>query len=119
MLGVDEADHCIIDCTDCRHYVGHGITGTQGMRVTVALRPEKITLTRDKPAGELGEFNHVRGTVKELSYFGSFTVYHLLLPSGALLKVSMANAQRNEAHFTWGDVLWAAWLPSAQVVLTQ
>src|ERR1700739_1762100 len=45
----DEADHVIIDCADCKHYVGHGITGTQGMPVTVALRPEKITLQRDKP----------------------------------------------------------------------
>ena len=35
---------CIIGCADCRHYVGHGITGNEGMAVTVALRPEKIHL---------------------------------------------------------------------------
>ena len=51
-LTVDEPDHVIIDCADCRHYVGHGITGTEGMAVTVALRPEKIHLSRDKPADE-------------------------------------------------------------------
>src|SRR5574343_1176385 len=44
-LDVDEADHVEIRCADCRHYVGHGITGSKGMEVAVALRPEKIQLS--------------------------------------------------------------------------
>ncbi len=116
-LEVDEHDHCQIRCTDCLHHVGHGITGTQGMAVTVALRPEKITLHRQEPEGAA---NKVRGTVKELAYFGSHTVYHLLLASGASLKVSVANTERHsDRNWTWGDNVWAHWLPSAQVVLTQ
>jgi putrescine transport system ATP-binding protein len=122
-LDNDQADHCIIGCADCRHYVGHGITGTEGMAVTVALRPEKITLSKAKPAGVdgmPGEFNQVQGTVKEMSYFGSFTVFHLQLASGAALKVSMANTQRHrDEDFTWGDMVWASWSESAHVVLTQ
>ena len=116
-LDVDEPDHCVIGCADCTHHVGHGITGTAGMKVTVAVRPEKITLTRAEPAGE---FNSVAGKVLELSYFGSFTVYHLQLASGAKLKVSQANTQRhNDDRLTWGDTAWASWSDSAQVVLTQ
>jgi len=116
-LDVDEPDHCVIGCDDCKHYVGHGITGTAGMAVTVAVRPEKITLTRAEPAGE---FNRVPGTIKELSYFGSFTVFHLQLASGARLKVSQANTQRhNDDRLTWGDTAWASWSDSAQIVLTQ
>ena len=116
-LDVDEQDHCIIGCVDCRHYVGHGITGTEGMAVTVALRPEKLELSREKPDSE---FNCVRGEIKELSYFGSFTVFHLQLASGAKLKVSQANTRRhNDDAFTWGDVVWASWSESAHVVLTQ
>jgi putrescine transport system ATP-binding protein len=46
-LSDDQVDHVIIDCADCQHYVGHGITGTEGMAVTVALRPEKIRIGRD------------------------------------------------------------------------
>jgi len=118
-LTVDEPDHVIISCADCRHYVGHGITGTEGMPVTVALRPEKIHLSRHPPAGE-GEFNRVEGTVKEMSYFGAFTVYQLQLASGAMLKVSLANTQRHrDDAFTWGDPVWAHWSRSAHVVLTQ
>jgi len=116
-VSVDEPDHVIIDCTDCQHYVGHGITGTVGMPVTVSLRPEKIHLSRQQPEEA---FNQARGTIKEMSYFGSFTVYHIELASGAPLKVSLANTQRQrDDAFTWGDEVWAHWAPSSHVVLTQ
>jgi putrescine transport system ATP-binding protein len=115
-LAVDEPDHVIVDCADCRHYVGHGITGTQGMAVTVALRPEKIHISRHKPADD---FNTASGTIKEMSYFGSFTVYHVQLPSGQILKVSQANVQRyKDEELTWGDAVWVHWSRLAHIVLT-
>jgi putrescine transport system ATP-binding protein len=62
----------------------------------------------------------VQGTVKDLSYFGSFTVYHLQLPSGTVLKISQSNVERHrDDQLTWGDAAWAHWTPSSQVVLTQ
>ena len=110
--------HCEIGCADVKHYIGQGITGTQGMTVSVALRPEKIKLTREAPA-DVG-FNAVRGTVREMSYFGSFTVFHLTLASGASLKVSQVNIERHPtAPLTWGDEAWAQWDAWSQVVLTQ
>ena len=119
----DQPDHVVIDCADCRHYVGHGITGTEGMAVTVALRPEKICIGRDLLPPSHGEstggLNRVQGTVKDLSYFGSFTVYHLTLASGMVLKISASNTERHrEDQLTWGDTAWASWSPDAQVVLT-
>jgi putrescine transport system ATP-binding protein len=116
-LAVDEPDHVVIDGADCRHYVGHGITGTEGMAVTVALRPEKIHIGRHAPSDA---FNTARGTIKELSYFGGYTVYHVQLGSGAVLKVTLANTQRHrDDELTWGDEVWAHWSRSAHVVLTQ
>ena len=115
-LDEDQPDHVIIGCADCKHYVGHGITGNEGMAVTVALRPEKIHLSRKPPEDT---YNTARGLIKELSYFGSFTVYHVELASGARLKVSLANVQRHrDDEFTWGDTVWAHWSRSAHVVLT-
>jgi len=120
-LTLDEPGHVQVTCADCTHHIGHGITGTEGMPVTVALRPEKIRLGReaidvaDAPAG----FNRVRGTVKDMAYFGSYTVYHLQLASGMVLKVSSSNAERHREHpLTWGDEAWASWSPTAPVVLT-
>ncbi len=116
----DEADHVVVDCADCSCYVGHGITGTRGMQVSVALRPEKITLQREPPA-ELaaGGRNCVRGHVQALSYVGSFTTYHLGLTSGAVLRISQSNTERHPARpLKRGDEAWAHWPPSAPVVLT-
>ncbi len=116
-LVVDEPDHVVIDSVDCRHWVGHGISGSEGMALTVALRPEKIHVSRRVPADE---FNRVQGTVKEMSYFGAFTVYHIELASGAVLKASQANTQRHREHeLTWGDTVWAHWSRTAHIVLTQ
>jgi putrescine transport system ATP-binding protein len=116
-LTEDHPDHVVISCKDCSHFVGHGITGTEGMTVSVAVRPEKIGLGPDEPPGP---HNRARGAIKDLSYFGSFTVYHLQLESGAVLKISQSNVERHrEVELTWGDTAWASWSPSSQVVLTQ
>jgi putrescine transport system ATP-binding protein len=90
------------------------------MTLSVAVRPEKIALQRDMPGNEHAPHNRVQGTVKDLAYFGSFTVYHLLLASGAMLKVSQSNASRHrDDQLTWGDTAWASWSPTSQVALTQ
>ena len=122
-------DHLEIICADCRHHVEHGVagsvTGTVGISVTVALRPEKIRIGRDLPvvasegAQDPGNVNRVRGSVKNLAYFGAFTVFHLRLDSGLVLKISASNVERqHEDPLTVGDAAWASWSPSSQVVLT-
>ncbi|MBU1359830.1 MAG: polyamine ABC transporter ATP-binding protein [Gammaproteobacteria bacterium] len=112
----DEPDHADIQCADMLHRVGHGITGYRGQPVSVAVRPEKIHLSDSEPEGH---FNKVRGTVKAMSYFGMYTVYHLALESGEHLKVNVENETRHRAGApAEGDAVWAHWLPSSQIVLT-
>ena len=116
----DQPDHVVIECKDCSHYVGHGISGTEGMGLSVAVRPEKIHLQRNPPGNAHAPHNRVQGTVRDLAYFGAFTVYHLALASGDTLKVSQSNVARHrDDQLTWGDTAWASWSPLAQVVLTQ
>ena len=122
-LAEDETDHAVVQCADCRHYVGHGITGHVGMSVSVALRPEKIKIGRHRPEPQAGippDTNLVKGKIKDMVYFGNFTVYRLQLPSGQLLKVSQSNTERHPDHtLTWDDEAWAWWSPTSQVVLIQ
>ncbi len=122
---VDEADHVVIGSADCKHYVTHGITGTHGMQVQVAVRPEKISIQtqpvedaeREFPA-EIG-YNQVRGVIAEIAYLGNLTTYHVRLPSGLLLKVTHTNAaRRGSAAMTWGDTVYLWWWGSDVVVLT-
>ena len=122
-LTMDEVDHVLVRCADCTHvianHVGHGVTGTEGMAVTVALRPEKIRISLQAPISADGELNQARGTMKDMAYFGSVTVYHLVLASGAVLKISASNTERHrDQAIGVGDVAWASWSPTAQVVLT-
>jgi putrescine transport system ATP-binding protein len=123
-LAVDEPDHVEIDCADVRHHVGHGISGHEGMPVTVALRPEKIRISRKPPVLEAGDppapLNQLKGRVKDMVYFGSDTLYHLQLASGAILKVTQSNTERHpDDTLSWEDEAYAWWSPSAPVVLTQ
>ena len=122
-LVVDEADHVVVDCGDVQHRIGHGVTGTRGMPVTVALRPEKIRIRRDaltSPATPGPGVNRAHGTIKEVAYFGSFTVYHLQMASGRVVKISQSNAERQQGtQLTWGDSAWATWTDNSPVVLTQ
>jgi len=113
----DEPDHVTIRCPECLHYVGHGITGTAGMEVGVALRPEKIQLSQAQPDKP---HNWCAGVVTDIAYFGSHTTYHLKLDSGMVLKVQQANLRRNcDQDLTWGDRTFAHWRRDVMVVLTQ
>ena len=122
----DEADHVIIDTPECRHYVSHGITGTSDMEVQVAVRPEKISIQAaapvaqdyDNPA-EVG-FNCARGSIHDLAYLGSQTIYHVTLASGAVVKVTKSNdARHDEVNLSVGDMVHVWWWGSDLVVLTQ
>lgn len=111
----DQPDYVVIECPECTHYVGHGITGTLGMDCSVVLRPEKITLSRSKPEGQ---HNWVEGEIEDLAYMGSYTVYYLKLASGMRLKATMVNAERHPDKVpTWGDRMFATWADDATVVL--
>lgn len=113
----DEPDHVTVKSPECTHYVGHGITGVSGMPVGVAIRPEKILLTKTKPEGS---YNWCEGEVADIAYFGAHTTYHLKLATGMVLKVQQQNRTRSlECDFTWGDHAFAQWDDLSMVVLTR
>ena len=123
-LIADEPEQARIRCADCTHRVGHGRIGTAGMAVSVALRPEKIrlepvaALPDAATAGANADDNTALGTVRDVAYFGSFTVYRIALPSGAVLKASVPNAERHPTRaIRRGDAVRARWLATAPVVL--
>ncbi|MES2554120.1 MAG: polyamine ABC transporter ATP-binding protein [Pseudomonadota bacterium] len=112
----DESDHVTIRCEECLHYVGHGISGNTGMSVGVALRPEKIMLSKEQPTNG---YNWCAGEVIEIVYFGAHTTYHLKLDSGKVIKAQELNNTRDlSCGLTWGDRAYAHWNDMAMVVLT-
>lgn len=115
----DEADHVIVQSAECKHYIGHGISGTLGMKLSVGIRPEKITISFDDASGMCeSAYNCVQGTLEDWAYLGSYTIYHIKLISGVVIKASVANSQRTADHEPkFGDTVYARWSQDNIVVL--
>jgi putrescine transport system ATP-binding protein len=92
-----------------------------GDAVCVAIRPEKIKLSRRGPveaALTAGAINHLDGTVGGLGYLGGSTNYTVTLDSGVTLRSSLANTARVEIdEFSAGDRVVAWFEPDDCVVL--
>ncbi|MFT0892896.1 ABC transporter ATP-binding protein [Pseudochelatococcus sp. G4_1912] len=93
------------------------ITTTMGQSIAVALRPEKLVLHRDAPAGAT---NLLSGEIWDIGYLGDWTIYLVKLESGKIIRVSRANASRFvEQPLTWDDKVYLTFAPEAGVLLTQ
>ena len=65
--------------------------------VSVAIRPEKVKLSRRGPATDAEHahaLNRLEGVVCDVSYLGGLTVYKVKLDSGAVIRSAMANTTR-------------------------
>jgi putrescine transport system ATP-binding protein len=114
----NSADHVIVNAPelDREIYVDHGISGSAGTAVWVAVRPEKMVINTAPPSGE---YNHARGKVEEIAYIGGLSVYHVKTQSGMTIRATLANVDRlAEDPLTWDDEVYLSWQPGAAVVLT-
>jgi len=114
----DEADFVTIrsEALPDTVYIGHGISGFEGQQVAFAVRPEKVTISKDEP---VQKHNKAQGIVEDIAYFGSHSVYHVRLPSGFKIMAHFANRKRwASENFTWNDQVWVSWGDDAGVVLT-
>jgi putrescine transport system ATP-binding protein len=91
--------------------------------VFVAIRPEKIKLSRRGPisdAAHAQSINRLEGVVTDVSYLGGTTIYKVKLDSGAVVRASMANIARLETDsFGPGQRVVAWFTPDDCVVLEQ
>jgi putrescine transport system ATP-binding protein len=88
-----------------------------GQAITLALRPEKIAISRDKP----DSINAIQGTVSDLGYFGKDSLYKVQLDSGTIISVNSVNARRaseNERVAAWEDKVWLSFDPASAILLT-
>jgi putrescine transport system ATP-binding protein len=87
-----------------------------GTPVTVAVRPEKIQISR---AADGAAENRVAGTIETIAYHGGQSSYHVRLASGKIVRVTAANVTREAAQqLSVGDAVQVGWRADAAVVLT-
>ena len=115
-LTLDEPDRCTVGSSIGDIHVGHGISGAMGMPLAVAVRPEKISIGKARPA----EVTHnlFSGRVKEIAYFGSYNTYILVTSQGVRVKITEPNGSRHERlDITWEDDVFFWWDDTDAVVL--
>jgi putrescine transport system ATP-binding protein len=126
----DEPDFVRIRCDDIGGvvYVSHGISSPPDATVWVAVRPEKINISRQSPSPAAGVHqpevapgeNVVRGTVKEIAYMGDMSIYLVQAETGKTIRVTIPNiARHNDDRITWDETVYVTWHPESPVILTR
>jgi putrescine transport system ATP-binding protein len=91
--------------------------------VCVAIRPEKVKLSRRGPASDVvnaNAINRLEGIVTDVGYLGGITTYKVKLDTGAVLRSSMANTARLDRDAYAPSQRVVAWFaPDDCVVLEQ
>jgi putrescine transport system ATP-binding protein len=89
----------------------------------VAIRPEKVKLSRRGPVSDgagTNAINRLEGVVTDVSYLGGITTYKVKLDSGAVVRSSMANTTRIDIDAYSASHRVVAWFtPDDCVVLEQ
>jgi len=115
-LTLDEPDRCAVGTAIGEVHVGHGISGALDMPVAVAVRPEKVSISKQRPAGI--DRNLFAGRVKEIGYFGSYNNFIVVTPQGTKVKITEPNGSRHEMlDITWEDEVFFWWDDLDAVVL--
>ncbi|MFT6154702.1 MAG: putrescine transport system ATP-binding protein [Bermanella sp.] len=100
----------------CELFVNHGINCAPEQKVSVAIRPEKIQISKTRP-DQLN--NCVFGKIEDYAYMGSMTVYRVNLYSGMEVRVTQPNNDRTSSEkLTWEDEVYLYWGNDCSVVLT-
>ncbi len=85
--------------------------------ISVAFRPEKVVISRQKPKGG---GNVLSGVVQDLGYFGKDSLYRIRLDSGTVISVNSVNARRaaeSDRVAQWEDRVWLSVEPGSVLVL--
>jgi spermidine/putrescine ABC transporter ATP-binding subunit len=125
----DAADHAVIDLPGhgIRAWLDHGIGVSETVTIWLAVRPEKVELHKRQngapppemegtPAGH----NVLAGTIRDIAYLGSESVFDVTLGTGHTLRVIRPNLTRwDQEDFTWDEPVWLGWHAEAAAVLLQ
>ena len=86
-------------------------------QVWLAVRPEKMRISLEQPAGAA---NTIAGTVNDVGYLGSISHYHVVVENGQRITALRANSSHTvERPISWEDKVWLEWPAEAGIVLTR
>lgn len=96
--------------------VRHDGALSTGIDCAVALRPEKLHITRDEPNGVAA--NKVHGVVKEIGYLGASCIFRVRSDAGRMIQVMQPNQARDlSLAYQWDEPVWVSWSPESGVLI--
>jgi putrescine transport system ATP-binding protein len=115
-------DHVVVESKDpaCSFYIDHGMSIPEGSKVWVALRPEKIKISKQSP-GETS-INSIKGMVGDIGYLGGTSTYRVLIGDQRIVEITSPNLNRpkdGNPPIDWDEEVYLSWEPSSSVVLTK
>ena len=115
-------DHVVVESKDpsCNFYIDHGMSIQEGTKVWVALRPEKIKITKQVPGDS--DTNNIRGMVSDIGYLGGTSTYRVLIGDQRIVEITSPNLNRpkdGNPPIDWDEEVYLSWEPSSSVVLTK
>ena len=109
-----------IECREVKAVVKATSTESvqQNDQLTIAVRPEKISISKEQPEGE--NISVLQGVVWDLGYYGNLSIYRVQTKSGKIIQVSAQNRIRSaERILEWDEEVYLSWDIQSSVVLTE
>jgi len=115
-------DHVIVQSKqpECQIYIDHGLSIQEGSKVWVALRPEKIRISKQPP--DTDGFNMIKGMVDDIGYLGGTSTYRIKIDGDRIVEITSPNQARpkdGNPPIDWDEEVYLSWDASSSVVLTK
>ena len=115
-------DHVIVQSKEpeCQFYIDHGMSIQEGTKVWVAVRPEKIRISKQAP--ESDGSNTIKGMVHDIGYLGGISTYRIKIDGERIVEITSPNLVRpkdGNPPIDWDEQVYLEWDASSAVVLTK
>jgi len=85
--------------------------------VALAVRPEKLAISKQKPADKA--LIAARGQVRDVAYYGDTSHVFVATDGGLELMVNVKNDRRVATSFEPAETIWVSWSPEDTLILTR
>ena len=114
-----DADHVVVTSKELgvEFYTNHSMSIIEGTKVWVAVRPEKITLSKTSLDATT---NQLKGVVVDIGYHGKTSTYRVRISNDQIIEVSVPSQKRprGERHsIDWDEEIYLNWDQSSAVVM--
>ncbi len=118
----NSSDHISVSGSeeDIEFFVDYGMSIKDGNKVWVAVRPEKMRLSKEPPTAK--KANQIKGMVQDIGYLGDISIYRIKLASDRVIDVTVPNQIRPKdgKHVAyWEDEVYLDWDAASAIVLTR